>query len=136
LYLKVCCREQIQASMVMFAARVTARMPASARVPAAEILPAAEALRLVSAAIETLRLVRFEQDGAHRAEYGEQGLEVRIPVLMTLGRMFQIESYCIRCGGQFGVPIKLICDDGNNIHWITCSIEKHQIEVIGIGMVR
>ena len=44
-------------SMVMFVARVAARMTASARVPTAEILPAAEALRRVSAATDILRRV-------------------------------------------------------------------------------
>ena len=44
-------------SMVMFVARVAARMTASARVPTAEILPAAEALRRVSAAADILRRV-------------------------------------------------------------------------------
>src|ERR1019366_23001 len=44
-------------SMVMFVARVTARMTAAARVPTAEILPAAEALRRVSAAADILRRV-------------------------------------------------------------------------------
>ena len=50
--------------MVMFIARVAARMAASARVPTAEILPAAEALRRVPAAMDFLRALA----AAKRAE--------------------------------------------------------------------
>jgi hypothetical protein len=55
------------ASMVMFAAPVTARMTASARVPTAEALPAAEALRRVPAAMEILRRVPAAKHRAARA---------------------------------------------------------------------